>query len=694
VPADADLEIGLRWDRTREALFANLRFDVPGENTERWEQPDEPIALDLAELRKLDSNEPAYGEALTRMLLRPDDVGRFYQDALTLTESSELTLHLRLHINAPAPFHSVRWESLRDPKSGDRIATRSTVLLSRYLSSPDWRPIPVYARHDLRALAVVAGPSDIGGYAPRGSSLAEVKVEEELERASAALATFNTVQKLGRGQATLAAMLAALDKGVDVLYLVCHGAVSEDVPLIYLEGPDGKADIVDGRKLVERLLGLERRPTVVMLCSCQSAAAGDELWSEDEGDLAALGPRLAAAGVSAVVGMQGNVTMETAGTFAPAFFEALAKDGIVDRAMAVARRSIADRSDWWVPVLFSRLRSGRTYYKPEFAERGEATWQTLRLQIETGNFTPVLGPGLADGILGSRQDIARGFVERWQMPLARHSQGDLAQVAQYLRVRSAEGTVRAQLFDYLATEIAKRRDAATGPEDPYWELELDRRRPGPSIVEVGRRLRKNDPGDPYRVLAELPVDVYVTTAWTNLLQDALRNREGGAREPTTMVFRWNDLGANGQSPQDLVEEPSFERPLVYHLFGRFDHPRSLVLTEEDYFAWFTAWHTRRLDIPPVIRSSLVEKSLLFMGFRLDDWDFRVIFQAIKSFGGSQLMAQNLHVGVQLSPENQLIEPEAAQEYLESYFGDDKVSIYWGDTRRFLDELRARTGLKT
>ena len=35
--------------------------------------------------------------------------------------------------------------------------------------------------------------------------------------------------------------------------------------------------------------------------------------------------------------------------------------------------------------------------------------------------------------------------------------------------------------------------------------------------------------------------------------------------------------------------------------------------------------------------SLVEKSLLFLGFRLDDWDFRVVFQAIKSFGGSQLM---------------------------------------------------------
>ena len=249
------------------------------------EQPDEPIALDLAALRLLKDDEPAYGAALTSMVLRPADVGPFYQEALAVTESSELKLHVRLHLNAPAEFHAVRWESLRDPTTGAPIATLSSVLLSRYLSSPDWRPIPVLARHDLRALAVVAGPSDIGGYAARGATLAEVDVEVELERASKALATFNQVQKLGRGQATLAAILEALEKGVDVLYLVCHGAVSGDVPLVYLEGPDGKADPVDGRKLVERLLGLERRPTVAMLCSCQSAGSGDERRSDDEGEL-------------------------------------------------------------------------------------------------------------------------------------------------------------------------------------------------------------------------------------------------------------------------------------------------------------------------------------------------------------------------------------------------------------------------
>jgi hypothetical protein len=687
---DADLEIGLRWDRRREAFDTNLRFAVAGTNTDEWDQPDEPISIDLDKLRRLSSDEPAYGQALTEMVLRPGDVGPFYERAMAVIENGELTLHLRLHINAPARLHALRWESLRDPRTGYPIATRSNVLLSRYLSSADWRPIPTLAKHDLRALVVVAGPSDLEGYRPGERSLAPVRVDEEVERARAALADFYDTKELGEGQATLVGMLAALDEGIDVLYLVCHGALSDNVPLIYLEGADGTADVVDGRRLVERLMGLERRPTVVMLSSCQSATRGTELWSGDNGELSALGPRLASAGVSAVVAMQGNVSMTTAGTFAPAFFTALAEDGIVDHAMAAARRAVGDRDDWWVPVLFSRLRSGRTYYKPEFTDRADDTWNTLSLQLRQANFTPVLGPGLADSILGSRQDIARRWVQRWQMPLATHSQSDLAQVAQYLRVRSADGTVRAQLFDHVSNEIAKRCEEAK-PGDPFWDLPFDPKQPGMAIAEVGRRSRETDPGDPYRVMANLPVSVYVTTAWTDLLQEALRNTDP-PKEPVTWTFPWkaDDMG----DPDAADHEPTEGQPLVYHLFGRLEHPRSLVLTEDDYFEWFSAWLTRRKDIPSVVADALVEKSLLFLGFHLDDWDFRVVFNSVKSFGGSQLLRENVHVGVQLSPENQVIEPEAAQEYLESYFGNDRVSIYWGDTRRFLDELRARIGLET
>ena len=206
--------------------------------------------------------------------------------------------------------------------------------------------------------------------------------------------------------------------------------------------------------------------------------------------------------------------------------------------------------------------------------------------------------------------------------------------------------------------------------------------PVPAILEVGRRLRESDEGDPYRVMAGLDVDIFVTTSWTDLLQDALREQ---GREPITMVFPWK------RSMQKIRPkiEPTPERPLVYHLYGRLDNLNSLVLSEDDYFAWLSAWISDRPIIPPSVRAALSSKPLLFLGYSLDDWDFRVIFHSIKSFGGHDQQSEHLHVGVQLSPQSQTIEPEAAQEYLESYFGEDKISIYWGETRQFLDELRGR-----
>ena len=72
-----------------------------------------------------------------------------------------------------------------------------------------------------------------------------------------------------------------------------------------------------------------------------------------------------------------------------------------------------------------------------------------------------------------------------------------------------------------------------------------------------------------------------------------------------------------------------------------------------------------------------------------------MFQGIKSFpASSDTLGDNTHVGVQLNPGHQVIEPEAAQDYLESYLDSDKVSIYWADTKKFLDEYRRRTGMRT
>jgi hypothetical protein len=686
--SDADLEIGLSWDREREAIYSYLRFDRPGMHEDDWEQPEGPVAIDLKRLRELERNpDPMeYGTQLADMLLGRDDIGRFYERARKWTEENEGSLHVRLHINAPARYHAVRWETLRDPYTERWIATQPDIRFSRYLSSSDSRPIPPRPKHQLKGILLVAAPTNVDEYAPQGRGLAKVDLPGELERARSALADIDQVVELTEQQAGLAPLLQAVNKGVDVLYLVCHGALSDGVPQLYLEKSDRAVDVVDGRLLAERFSELDRRPTVVALCSCQSSTRGDELWTADDGELSALGPRLARAGVAAVVAMQGNISMASAQSFFPKFFGELQEHGEVARASAAARRELVERPDWWSPVLFSRLRSGRTYYEPEFTKDAEGTWRAVGDAMEVGRLTALLGPGLADRLLGSRQEMAMSWAQRWQMPLAAQARGDLAQVAQYLRVRHTDGTVRAQMLKHLASRIAERSSIAK-EGDPFWGIEVDSQNVGSAIMEIGRRRRETDPNDPFRIAAAMPVSAYITTGWTSLLQDAL---VAAGREPVEMRFGWRD--ETDPDPPAKVHTPTVERPLVYHLFGHLDDVDSLVLTEDDYFAWSAAWLQKSLNVPKVVKKQLVSTSLLFLGFRLDDWDFRVVFHAIKSLPGSLLLPRNQHVGVQVSPQSPHIEPDAVQDYLESYFGEDKVHIYWGESAAFLKKLREQTGL--
>jgi hypothetical protein len=65
---------------------------------------------------------------------------------------------------------------------------------------------------------------------------------------------------------------------------------------------------------------------------------------------------------------------------------------------------------------------------------------------------------------------------------------------------------------------------------------------------------------------------------------------------------------------------------------------------------------------------------------------------IKSFPSAERgsLWDNLHVGVQVSPERTVIESEVVQDYLAKYFGETRVSIYWGSCTRFLVDLASRT----
>lgn len=192
----------------------------------------------------------------------------------------------------------------------------------------------------------------------------------------------------------------------------------------------------------------------------------------------------------------------------------------------------------------------------------------------------------------------------------------------------------------------------------------------------------NEPDDPHFLLSKLPFSTYITANFNNFLADALR-RSKPEREPQEILFNAN-LQPAGR------EAPDAKHPLVYHLFGRISNPESLVLTEDDYFDFLIEFWRDRENIPVEVRRALASSTLLFLGFNLNDWDFRVLFRSLLKEQSSHRRRKQVHVAVQVDPDDDRIaDPDRAREYLKKYFegfSENEVNIYWGSCEDFLSEL--------
>ncbi|MCI0478659.1 MAG: CHAT domain-containing protein, partial [Anaerolineales bacterium] len=366
--------------------------------------------------------------------------------------------------------------------------------------------------------------------------------------------------------ATLNTLSEKLRDDVDILYLVAHGAVIDGEPRLYLQDEQGRVQVVSGNDLVTRIGELQNAPRLVVLASCQSANMTPRQGSGQAGDngaLASLGPRLAAAGVSAVIAMQGNISMNTVAQFMPVFFKELARDGQIDRAMAAARAAVRDNADAWMPVLFLRLKSGRIWYVPGFGgeKRSFEKFPALMDAIRGSRCTPILGSGISENLFGSRREIAAHWAEEYRFPLAPFAREDLPEVAQYLAVNQSPIFPREGLGKYLRQEIWRRYGSQLAPDLQNAEL--------PKLIAgVGELKRKQDASDAHAVLAALPFPIFITTNPDNLLIEALK---AAGKDPQVELCKWNeDMEFESIYKREPDYRPDEKRPLVYCLFGQFN----------------------------------------------------------------------------------------------------------------------------
>ena len=660
---------------------------------------------------------PKYGLALGAALVSAPAVREMFQRLTDTAGGSPFRLRLGMDQRS-LKLHRLRWELLRvpdpaapdDPKKAKWLAADKNVYFSRHLFSGDMRSVRLRPRSALSAAIVVASPTDIATYEDgAGRRLTPMDLtspDGELAVAKhglIGLAMPDPVTPADGNRVTLARLLATLGAEPDILYLVCHGAMKDGEPHLLLEEPDGTAAVVSGDDLIAAFRPLRTLPRLVVMISCQSggdttARAGDP--GSDRAVLSSLGPKLAEAGVAAVLAMQGDLDRATAKEFLPPFFGVLNDTGRVDEAVAAGRAAAAlkNRPDAWVPVLYTRLVEGRVWFtKGLTALNGQTdvSWTQLILDIHRGKCVPILGAGVLEPMLGGTREVARELAEKNGYPFAVGGRDDLPQVAQFLETMRtpAAPQVQVPVLAEMAETVGRRYSRAAaahaaGP-DPGAVLR-DRLAVAWGEYRVGR------PFEPHQYLAGMTtIKTLVTTNPDDLLERAL----AAAGRPAK-VHRWGGAADDAPDPAGLVGGG----PQVFHLMGRLDDLDSVVLTEDDYFEFLTA-NARRAtqtknealsgDMADILlQGALASSALVFLGFRITDWDFRTVCRLLADQTGKGGRRKRTHIAVQVDPEDGTHEDAIqARNYIAKLCNrwiaepsQSQVAVYWGTAEDFLEEL--------
>ena len=211
--------------------------------------------------------------------------------------------HEQIDPKAPE-LHAIPWELLRDPGSDlnqppQTLAASRATPFSRYLATGT--PGTQLLQHrPIKLLVGIAAPDNLAEY-----QLSPIDSAAELALLEEALSGL-PVELIAIPQpCTLSAIEAALQKGPEILHLICHGGFSQyrGEGQLYLADGDNKVVLAREEALAQSLAHLgDHRPHLIFLSSCQSATRHTaDAWR-------GLAPRLVKAGVPAVLAMQDLVS--------------------------------------------------------------------------------------------------------------------------------------------------------------------------------------------------------------------------------------------------------------------------------------------------------------------------------------------------------------------------------------------------
>jgi hypothetical protein len=269
---------------------------------------------------------------------------------------------------------------------------------------------------------------------------------------------------------------------------------------------------------------------------------------------------------------------------------------------------------------------------------------------------------------------------------------NLARVAQYFLVEQKNSLqARSKYLEFLKTFFLE----VAGNEEENKELvnkfrsQIKEMHFADIVREMEYPRFAPNEDDPLRLLARLPLPIYVTTSYYDFLECAL---EGEGKKPRTQVCFWS-----GEIPSARIDrypesdfEPTAAEPIVFHLFGIESYPQTLVLSEDDFMDFLVAIaedaNTQKPMVPLRLQEVLASSPLLLLGYQLRDWDFRILFRFILNYRNKDDLTPR-GMFIQLKPDRKnLANKERSLEYLSHYFDRKKFDVEWTNTDNFIKKL--------
>jgi hypothetical protein len=90
-----------------------------------------------------------------------------------------------------------------------------------------------------------------------------------------------------------------------------------------------------------------------------------------------------------------------------------------------------------------------------------------------------------------------------------------------------------------------------------------------------------------------------------------------------------------------------------------------------------------------IRVALGYTTVLFIGYSLEDWNFRVMLKYLVKQQGIVTDPTSFGLSIQLSPALSAQNRATAEDFLQKYLRMSNINVYWMEASRFLTELDER-----